>query len=90
MFGLSDLISICYKKGEQSYKIAIKNSLKQIAKKYLLNNVENISKETENNSNLFSFLRKKFEPNFSKFISFLFEKLTNVGNFKNIQDSIQT
>ena len=86
-FGLSDLISICYKKGEQSYKIAIKNSLKQIAKKYLLNNVENISKEIENNSNLFSFLRKKFDPNFSKFISFLFEKLTNVENFKNIQDS---
>ena len=24
-FGLSDLISICYKKGEQSYKIALKN-----------------------------------------------------------------
>ena len=41
--GLSDLISTCYKKGEKSYKIAIKNSLEQIAKDYFLNNIQNLS-----------------------------------------------
>ena len=76
-FGLSNLISICYKKGEQSYKIAIQNSLKQIAKDYFLNNIDNIAKKIENDKNLLSFLEQNFEPNFSTFISFLFEKITN-------------
>jgi GTPase SAR1 family protein len=31
-FGLAELVQTCYKKGEKSYKIAIKNSLVQIAK----------------------------------------------------------
>ena len=84
-FGLSDLITICYKKGEKSYKIAIKNSLIQIAENYFLNNIQNISNEIENNNNLILYLRQKFEPNFSVFISFLFEKITKIENYKYIK-----
>ena len=86
-FGLSNLISICYKKGEKSYKIAIKNSLKQIAKDYFINNIQNISKEIENDINIKLFLEQDFDPNFSDFIAFLFEKITYVENYKNINNS---
>ena len=85
-FGLSNLINICYKKGEQSYKIAIKNSLIQIAEEYFKNNIKNISKEIENDTNnILLFLEQNFEPNFPDFIAFLFEKITYVENYKNIK-----
>ena len=83
-FGLSNLISICYKKGEKIYKIAIKNSLIQIANEYFLTNIENISNKIENDINLFLFLDQNFEPNFPDFISFLFEKIAYVDNFDNV------
>ena len=86
-FGLSKLMSICYKKGLKSYKIAIKNSLTQIAKDYLLNNNKNISKEIENDKNILSFLEQNFDPNFIDFIAFLFEKITDVDNYKNIKSN---
>ena len=83
-FGLSDLISICYKKGEQSYKIALKNSLIQIAHKNLKQYIEIKSDEYKNNIELYLYLEEKFEPNFSNFIAYIFENITNVlsyGNF---------
>ena len=83
-FGLSDLISICYKKGEQSYKIALKNSLIQIAHKNLKQYIETKSNEYKNNKELCLYLEEKFEPNFSNFIAYIFENITNVisyGNF---------
>ena len=83
-FGLSHLISTCYKKGEKSYKIAIKNSLIQIANNYFLNNIQNISQKIENDINISLFLEQNFEPNFSNFISFLFEKIAYVDNFENV------
>ena len=90
-FGLSNLISICYKKGEKSYKIAIKNSLIEIAKNYFINNINNIVNEFYLMSKqLELFLGQNFDQNFQGFISFLFEKLTNVDNYKNIKDNIES
>ena len=82
-FGLSDLISICYEKGKESYKIAIKNSLKQIARDYIVDYINNISNKIKNVSNIDLFLEQNFEPNFSDFISFLFEKIAYVDNCDN-------
>ena len=90
-FGLSNLISICYKKGEKSYKIAIKNSLIEIAKNYFINNINNIVNEFYSMSKqLEKFLGQKFEQNFQYFISLLFEKITNVDNYINIKNNIKT
>ena len=55
-FGLSELIQTCYNKGEQSYKIAIKNSLVEIAKKSFYNYIQKISNALGNNINFFSYL----------------------------------
>ena len=90
-FGLSNLISICYKKGEKSYKIAIKNSLIEIAKNYFINNINTIVNEFYLMSKqLELFLGQNFDQNFQGFISFLFEKLTNVDNYKNKNDNIES
>jgi len=85
-FGLSDLISICYNKGKNSYKIAIQNSLIQIAENYFINNIENkvnlfysMCKEFE------IFLGQQFEPNFTDFISFLFENITIIEKYKKLK-----
>ena len=89
-FGLSNLISICYKKGEKSYKIAIKNSLIEIAKNYFINNINNIVKEFYLMSNqLANFLGQNFDKNFQNFISLLFEKLTNFDNYTDIKNNIK-
>ena len=85
-FGLSDLISACYKKGEKSYKIAIKNSLIEIAKNQFYNYINNVSNLLVNEANFFSYLSKRFEPNFSDFISFTFEKITDIENQKGIEE----
>ena len=84
-FGLSDLISICYKKGEQSYKIALENSLIQIAQDGLQNYIEKIANEYKDDERLYSYLEEKFEPNFTNFISYIFEIITNVSKYGNIQ-----
>ena len=90
-FGLSNLISICYKKGEKSYKIAIKNSLIEIAKNYFINNINNIVNEFYLMSNqLDLFFGQNFNQNFKNFIFLLFERLTNANNYKNIKNNIKS
>ena len=84
-FGLSDLISKLYKKGEKVYKIAIKNSLVQIAKNNMIDYVEKIASKISDNINYFFFLQKQFEPNFPDFIAYTFEKLTDVENQRGIE-----
>ena len=84
-FGLSDLISKLYKKGEKVYKIAIKNSLVQIAKNIMIDYVTKISNKISDNLNYYFFLEKQFEPNFSDFIAYTFEKITDVENQKGIE-----
>ena len=84
-FGLSDLISICYKKGEQSYKIALENSLIRIAQDGLQNYIEKIANEYKDDERLYSYLEEKFEQNFTNFISYIFEIITNVSKYGNIQ-----
>ena len=59
-FGLSDLISKLYKKGEKVYKIAIKNSLVQIAKNIMIDYVTKISNKISDNLNYYFFLEKQF------------------------------
>ena len=86
-FGLSELIQTCYNKGEQSYKIAIKNSLVEIAKKSFYNYIQKISDALGNNINFFSYLSEKFEPNLSNFIGYSFEKLTDIENQAGINES---
>ena len=86
-YGLSNLISTCYKKGEKVYKIAIKNSLIQIAKKSLNEYVNNIFNKIYNYLNFLFYLQKKFEPNFTDYISFCFEKITDIYNQKGINVS---
>ena len=90
-FGLSNLISICYKKGEKSYKIAIKNSLIEIAKNYFINNINNIVNEFYLMSKqLDLFFGQNFNQNFKNFIFLLFERLTNANNYKNIKNNIKS
>lgn len=81
-FGLSDLMNTCYKKGEKSYKIAIKNSLLQIAKNSLVQYIETISYQISNNVNFFIHSEQNFEPNFSNFIAYIFEKLSDIEEQK--------
>ena len=83
-FGLSELIQTCYDKGEQSYKIAIKNSLVEITKNSFYNYIKSSANSLTNNFNFLSYLSKKFEPNLSNFIGYSFEKLTDIENQKEI------
>ena len=85
-YGLSDLMTACYKKGIESYKIAIKNSLIEIVKNELYNYIKKTSNLLSNNINFFLYLSKKFEPNFSDFISYAFEKITDIENKEGIKD----
>ena len=92
-FGLSQLIQTCYDKGDQSYKIAIKNSLVEIAKNSFYDYISNVANSLSNNFKFLDYLSEKFEPNLSNFIGYSFEKLTDIENqtepnkneFKNIQ-----
>ena len=79
-FGLSDLVSTCYKKSEQSYKYSIKNSLIQIGKDYFYNYISKISNEIL--LNMFSFSEKKFDPNFADFITYVFNKMIDIDNYE--------
>ena len=82
-FGLSNLVSTCYKKCEQSYKCSIKNSLIQIGKDFFDNCIKKISNEIL--VNMFSFSEKKFDPNFANFIDYTFNKITNVNKYEDCQ-----
>ena len=86
-FGLSNLIETCHKKGAKSYTIAIKNSLIEIAKNSFIGYIQQISEILINNINFYLYLSKKFQPNFSDFISYCFEKITDIENQKGIKES---
>ena len=85
-FGLSDLMTTCYKKGEQSYRFAIKNSLIQIGKKSIQEYLNIISSQLLNNPNYLEYLQHNFEPNFSDYISFCFDKITDINEQKGIKE----
>jgi hypothetical protein len=60
----------------------------EIAKIYFINNINNIVNDFYLMSNqLDLFLGQNFDQNFPNFISVLFEKLTNVDNYKNIKNN---
>ena len=86
-FGLSDLMSTCYKKGEKSYKIAIKNSLVEIAKNTFYKYIQNVVKYLSDDINFYLYLAKKFEPNFTDFISYSFEKFTDIVNKEGVKEN---
>ena len=92
-FGLSTLMSTCFKKGEKSYRIAIKNALIQIGKNKIKDYINNISEELANNINYYFYLNQQFEPHFPNYISYCFERLTDVdkqeGINKNEMESLQ-
>ena len=85
-FGLSDLMTTCYKKGEQSYRFAIKNSLIQIGKKTIQEYLNDISFQLLNNTNYLDYLQHNFDPNFADYISFCFEKITDIDKQKGIKE----
>jgi|GEM_PF-898984 len=85
-FGLSHLMNICFKKGEKSYRFAIKNSLIQIGKKAIQEYLDTISNKILNNYVYFDYLCLQFEPNFINYIAFCFEKITDIYEQKGIKD----
>ena len=64
-FGLPHLMSTCIKKGEKSYRYAIKSSLIQIGKNSIKEYMENMYEKLTNN-NYFNYLAEKYEPNISR------------------------
>ena len=85
-FGLSALMSTCFKKGEKSYRIAIKNALIQIGKNKIREYINNISDQLANNLNYYFYLSQQFEPHFSYYISYCFEKITDVEKQEGISN----
>ena len=85
-FGLSDLMTTCYKKGEQSYRFAIKNSLIQIGKKSIQEYLNDISFQLLHNTNYLDYLQHNFDPNFADYISFCFNKITDIDEQKGIKE----
>ena len=85
-FGLSALMSTCFKKGEKSYRIAIKNALIQIGKNKIREYINNISDQLANNLNYYFYLSQQFEPHFSNYISYCFEKITDVEKQEGISN----
>ena len=83
-FGLSNLMKTCFRKGEQSYRCAIKNSLIQIGINTIKEYLKKIDKQLKNNDDYSKYLSQQFSPNFSDFISFCFEKMTDIDEQKEI------
>ena len=81
-FGLSTLIKTCFRKGEKSYRFAIKNSLIQIGQKTIKEYLDLISEQFANNIDFFNYLNVQFEPNFSNYIAYCFEKITDINKQK--------
>ena len=86
-FGLSTLMRICFTKGEKSYKIAIKNSLIQICKNKIKEYINNICDKLANNENYYFYLNQQFEPHFLNYISYCFEKITDVEKQEGISNN---
>ena len=84
-FGLPKLMKTCFKKGEKSYKYAIKNSLIQIGKNSIKEYLEIIHSQLINDINYFHYLYNQFEPNFPDYIAYCFEKITDIYEEKGIQ-----
>ena len=85
-FGLPQLMETCFKKGEKSYRCAIKNSLIQIGKNSIKEYLDIIHSKLVNNLDLFNYLYNQFEPNFPDYIAYCFEKITDINEQKGIQD----
>jgi len=85
-FGLPKLMETCFKKGEKSYRCAIKNSLIQIGKNSIKEYLDIIHSKLVNNLDLFNYLYNQFEPNFPDYIAYCFEKITDINDQKGIQD----
>ena len=86
--GLSFLIETLFQKGKSSYQIAIKNSLIEIGKNTLLSKLSKITNEFKQNNDFSHYLNSQFEPNFNNFISYIFDKISNLENhetFKNLE-----
>ena len=84
-FGLNNLMLTCFNKGEQSYRFAIKNSLVQIGKNSIKEYIDVIHSKLINNIDYFHYLYQQFEPNFIDYISFCFEKITDIDKQKGIR-----
>ena len=84
-FGLSNLMETCFKKGEKSYRYAIKNSLIQIGKNSIKEYLDIIHSKLVNNLEYFNYLYNQFEPNFPDYIAYCFEKITDINEQKGIQ-----
>ena len=84
-FGLPKLMETCFKKGEKSYRCAIKNSLIQIGKNSIKEYLDIIHSQLINNINYFHYLHNQFEPNFPDYIAYCFEKITDINEQKGIQ-----
>ena len=85
-FGLSNLMRTCFQKGEKSYRIAIKNSLIQIGKNAIKDYINDICNQLSNNLNYFFYLNQDFQPNFSNYISYCFEKITDLEKQEGINN----
>ena len=75
----------CFKKGEKSYRYAIKNSLIQKGKNSIKEYLDIIHSQFINNINYLHFLYNQFEPNFPDYIAYCFEKITDINEQKGIQ-----
>ena len=84
-FGLHNLMSTCFKKGEQSYRFAIKNSLVQIGKNSIKEYIDIMHSKLVNNIDYFHYLYQQFDPNFMNYIAFCFEKITDIDKQKGIR-----
>ena len=78
-FGLSNLMNTCFNKGKQSYIFAIKNSLIQIGKNMIKDYLQIIANRLVNNLDYFNYLHLQFEPNFSDYLAYCFEKITDIN-----------
>ena len=85
-FGLSTLMSTCFKKGEKSYRIAIKNALIQIGKNKIRDYINDVSNKLANNLNYYFYLTQQFEPHFPNYISYCFERITDVEKMEGINN----
>ena len=83
-FGLPNLMKTCFQKGEHSYRFAIKNSLIQIGKRSIKEYLDNMHSQLVNNINYFHYLYQQFDPNFSDYIAFCFQKITDINRQKGI------
>ena len=86
-FGLANLMSNCFNRGEKAYRFAIKNSLIQISKNAILTYIDNVSTQLKDNQDFFSYLNQEFESNFSYYLAYIFEKITDVENQEGINQN---